>query len=146
MKCAEPRPKIARIMEKQENIILNVVQNLINSEKGESEGGENTEEKKDENAGANAQAQISEKQKKPLEEEALQFLEERIITERKYDEPIQDDLAVRVTDIVTLGLQDNEIKMLTEAYFPPSNCKLIDPPKVNVEMMSKDAAGIVIIA
>lgn len=62
-------------------------------------------------------------------------------TERKDDDLIQEDSAVRVTDIVTLDLKDEEIKTFTETYCPPNNCKLIDPPKVNVEMICKDDAG-----
>lgn len=125
-----------------ENFISNIVQSIMvnNEVKKDDVGGSTTVGIKIDNNGADTPAQVP-TEKKPLEEEALQFLGDRVITERKYDTPIQDDLALRVTDIVTLGLSDEEIKSLTDNYYPPENCKSIDPPKVNIEVLSKDSVG-----
>lgn len=76
-----------------------------------------------------------------IEADELLLLGERISKEREYGEPVQQEIADRILDIVRLGLEEKEIKNLLEVLVPPSNCKIIDPPKVNVEATFKDSSA-----
>lgn len=120
-----------------DKMVFHIVQNLVAA----AEEGEGVNTAESQQAAAPNKTHAPETVEKPLEEEVLNFLGDRISTERKYDDPVREDLALRITDIVTLGLKNEELKSLTESYCPPSNCKLIDPPKVNIEAMCKDATS-----
>lgn len=68
-----------------------------------------------------------------LDEETIRALGERIITDREYSDPVQEDLALRVMDIVMKGLSEKEKKELVERFAPPINCKIY-PPLINAEV------------
>lgn len=138
-----PREGSPRKKETNEKIALHIVNNLVGTQEGgkENKNGDANTKSTDNPQDAQARQSPESPVKKPLEEEVLNFLGDRISTERKYDDPVQEDFALRITDIVTLGLKNEESKSLTDTYCPPSNCRLIDPPKVNIEAMSKDATA-----
>lgn len=73
-----------------------------------------------------------------LPSEDLDILGERVIKEREYGPPIHEQVAVRTLDIISVGLMEKEVKEYCEVLLPPENCKLIDPPKINIEATIKD--------
>ena len=52
-----------------------------------------------------------------------------MVSERAFAPPVAEQLAVRIADIIKVGLPEDEIKALLEKYLVPNNCKIIDPPK-----------------
>ena len=70
----------------------------------------------------------------------LFILGDRVLKEREYGDEVQQDVADRTADIVCLGLEEKEVNDLLEVLIPPKNCKIIDPPKVNIEAMFRDAS------
>lgn len=146
--CPPARPRLSTPPKKEDNsqFICRILKDFANSNE---ERGEDTNMVTNVNTATttrtedvNSQQVSTDPKKLSLDSEILKSLGDRITVEKKYDAPVQEDFALRISDIVTLGLKDEEIENLTETYYPPSNCKLIDPPKMNVEAMNKEASSL----
>lgn len=59
--------------------------------------------------------------------ETVKVLGCRVIIERKYDEPINENTALTISNTETVGLLAEEIKNLAET-FNSISCKLLNPP------------------
>lgn len=74
----------------------------------------------------------------PEEEELsgdiLQLIGQRILPERVPAQAIHKDLVIRVEEILKKGLPAEEKQQLLKKLPPPSNCLIIDPPKLNLEV------------
>lgn len=69
-----------------------------------------------------------------LDSKILEIFGEDPSVEKIYGKEIQTDLAVRLQHVATKGLSSELRKELIERYLPPSNCKLIDSPELNLEI------------
>lgn len=86
------------------------------------------------------QVSTSEKNTEPaktinsLSIEELNVIGSRIDPERVLAPEANEDLAVRVHEIITKGLPEEEKKILKVKFPPPKNCLFLDPPKLNAEV------------
>ena len=64
-------------------------------------------------------------------------LGDRVIEQRKLASPVHPDIAIRWSDIVMMGISEDEKNKLLEKYPPPENCVSIDPAISNNEIKSK---------
>lgn len=69
-----------------------------------------------------------------LSEDILQLLGQRILPERVPAQATHKDLVVRIEEILKKGLPREEKQQLLRKFPPPSNCLIIDPPKLNLEI------------
>ena len=56
---------------------------------------------------------------------------ERVVFEKPYTSLVFKELAVRICNIIKVDSTETEIKSLLDKCLPPSNCRLIDSPKLN---------------
>lgn len=82
------------------------------------------------------------KENTPLNKEILDILGDRLVVEKIYGEAVAEELALRINQIVTIGLKSDEVKKHVETYATPSNCRLIDPPKINIKFKTKELKDI----
>lgn len=76
----------------------------------------------------------TENSQEELSGEILQMMGQRIAPVRIPAQPIHKDLVVRIEEIIKNGLPVEERKQLLLKFPPPSNCLIIDPPKLNLEV------------
>lgn len=69
-----------------------------------------------------------------LDEEILVFLGEAPSKEKKYGPKIQNEIANRWEHAATSGVTKDVRKDFLEKYLTPENCKLADPPALNLEV------------
>lgn len=69
-----------------------------------------------------------------LDTSFLNIMGKRVVEDRALGPPIYKDIAVRWEDILKKGLPEEEKVMLVKKHPPPSNCVVIDPPKLNEEV------------
>lgn len=69
-----------------------------------------------------------------LEAEILEAIGKRVAEERILAPAIPKSIAIRLEDILKKGLPKEEKEKLIKEHTPPSNCVLMDPPKLNEEI------------
>lgn len=69
-----------------------------------------------------------------LSGEILQMMGQRIALERIPAQAIHKDLVIRIEEIIKNGLPVEERKKLVQKFPSPSNCSVIDSPKLNLEI------------
>lgn len=73
----------------------------------------------------------------PLDQDLLDVIGERLSVEKKYDEPIHQDIANRWLDVLKQGLPADKKLELIKKYPVPKNCAAFDPPKLNPELVPR---------
>ncbi|XP_043271177.1 uncharacterized protein [Venturia canescens] len=72
----------------------------------------------------------------PLDPEILEILGRRFAEDRVLAAAIPTELVIRWEEILKRGLPTEERVSLIKKYPPPSNCIIIDPPRVNPEVQA----------
>lgn len=88
------------------------------------------------NANENSESREGEVSK-GLDQSILGALGDRVIEEKKLGAAVHEDIALRWSDIVGVGIPEEERKKMLEKYPPPENCTLIDVPLLNPELKGK---------
>lgn len=68
---------------------------------------------------------------KQLDENFLEAIGNRLVTEKILGPPLHDDLMVRWKDVLKEGLPKEEKENMAKKYHQPENCTFVDAPKVN---------------
>ncbi|XP_046603714.1 uncharacterized protein LOC124297113 [Neodiprion virginianus] len=71
-----------------------------------------------------------------LDPAILEILGRRFLEDRVLAEAIPKDLVVRLEEILKTGLPTEDRVSLIKKHPPPSNCVIIDPPRVNPEVQA----------
>ena len=66
-----------------------------------------------------------------VENDILASMGDRRMEEKVYGTPVNEQIELRVSDIVWSGIPEKEEKSLLEKYPTPINCNIIDPLKLN---------------
>lgn len=111
---------------------------MVSEKLAQSEERPNCQEPDNQTDVSNNQSQvpndISSAGDEELSGEILQMMGQRIAPERIPAQAIHKDLVVRIEEIIKNGLPVEERKKLVQKFPPPSNCLVIDPPKLNLEV------------
>ncbi|RLU19819.1 hypothetical protein DMN91_008378 [Ooceraea biroi] len=73
-------------------------------------------------------------QENNLDPSVLEIIGARLDPERTFTAAIHEDLAIRIEEIIRKGLPTEERKSLMNKFPLPSNCIVLDPPKLNLEV------------